>query len=137
MKYSAKYFHENSPGTKRFVVLIYEQKSKLKIDKQTNYKSLVKPLAGTFYYVQYPRIHENYEYPENCAKSDQNGTKMDKCVVRLNFHGIQDGFIQFIVKLKLNEKFLDLGFFDDNQDFIDVIQITSTGRIVDSHMNLK
>ena len=79
-----------------------------------------------------PKINEKFKFPQNCSQYQE-------CILTLNIQEKHDGYLQFKIHLQKRKisNAMKIGFFVEDKDIVDVIQITSTGKIKDSHMSQK
>ena len=100
-----------------------------------NYKKLGPPIAGNFFYVQYPKISEVFVYPQNCVPEKF----AEHCQVSISIKQIKNGYLQFIVTLKKDEKWANFVFYSlkpgmYGKPFWDTFQLKSNGDIIDSYI---
>ena len=134
-------------GGQRFVALIYKQNRKLYTDEPyitrsklpyglgssglPSPKTLGPPIAGNFFYVYYPKISETFVYPKNCDPKKF----AEHCQVVLSIKQIKNGYLQFIAKLRKDEKWADLAFNANNEKpFWDTFRLKSNGDIIDGYI---
>ena len=128
--YNAEYYDETlTEGAKRFVLLLYKQKSKLHGKSPQNYKNLGAPEAANFFYVRYPKIQETFYLNKTCWHERSHL----HCLAVVNVKGIQGDLLQFHVKVKKGEPWVEILFCcDGNNQRKDAYRLQSNGEIIDT-----
>ena len=77
------------------------------------------------------KISETFVYPKNCDPKKF----AEHCQVVLSIKQIKNGYLQFIAKLRKDEKWADLAFNANNEKpFWDTFRLKSNGDIIDGYI---